>query len=92
MGAGFLGLNPEMVDQMARSFDNEAAAIDSLIQKMNSVVTSNIPQNWNGNDANTFQSDWNGRLTSSLRQIASELRGAAQNARRNVQEQQQTSR
>ena len=36
---GFLGLDPELVGQMAMRFDSEAQNIQNLISQMNSVVS-----------------------------------------------------
>lgn len=89
---GFLGLDPELVGQMAMRFENEAQNINNLISQMTSVVSSNIPSNWKGNDAQQFEGDWQGVLAPHLRQVEESLRNAAQRARQNVQEQQNISR
>lgn len=88
---GFLGLDPELVGQMATRFDNEAQNINNLISQMNSVVSSNIPANWKGSDAQQFDSAWQSTLVPQLRNVESALRDASTTARRNIQSQQSTS-
>lgn len=89
---GFLGLDPELVGQMATRFDSEAQNIQNLISQMNSVVSSNIPSNWKGADAQRFESDWQTTLSPALRNVENALQNAAQRARQDIQEQQSTSR
>lgn len=88
---GFLGLDPEQVGQMATRFDTEAQTITNLISQMNSVVSSNIPSNWKGSDAQQFVGDWNSTLMPQLRNVEQALRQASTTARRNVSAQQSTS-
>lgn len=88
---GFLGLDPELVGQMATKFDSEATNINNLITMMNSVVQSNIPANWKGSDAQQFDSDWNTSLRPQLQAVENALRNAANAARRNISAQQNTS-
>ncbi|MBB0990985.1 WXG100 family type VII secretion target [Dietzia sp. SLG510A3-30A2] len=88
---GFLGLDPELVGQMATRFDSEAQNIQNLISQMNSVVSSNIPANWKGTDAQQFQGEWESTLVPQLRNVEQALRLASTTARRNIQAQQSTS-
>ena len=88
---GFLGLDPELVGQMATRFDNEAQNINNLISQMNSVVSSNIPANWKGPDAQQFQGEWDSSLRPKLQAVEAALREAARAARNNVSAQQSTS-
>lgn len=88
---GFLGLDPELVGQMASRFEQESQTIQNLLTQMDGVVRNNIPNNWKGTDAQSFQGDWESTLAPHLRQVEAALREAAQRARRNIQEQQSTS-
>ena len=89
--SGFLGLDPELVGQMASRFEQEAQTINNLISQMNSVVSSNVPNNWKGADAQQFEGEWNSTLVPQLRNVEQALRNAAQVARKNVSAQQSTS-
>jgi WXG100 family type VII secretion target len=88
---GFLGLDPELVGQMAARFEQEAQTINNLISQMNSVVSSNVPNNWKGPDAQQFEGEWNSTHVPQLRNVEQALRNAAQVARKNVSAQQSTS-
>ena len=88
---GFLGLDPELVGQMATKFETEAQNINNLISQMNSVVSSNIPANWKGSDAQQFEGQWQSTLVPALRNVETALREASTTARRNVESQRTTS-
>lgn len=88
---GFLGLDPELVGQMATRFEGEAQNINQLITQMNTLVSNNIPANWKGPDAQQFQGDWESTLRQQLVTVENSLRNAATAARRNVSAQQNTS-
>ena len=88
---GFLGLDPELVGEMATRFEAEAQNINNLITQMNGVVSNNIPANWKGNDAQQFEGEWQSTLLPALRGVENALRNASTTARRNIQSQQSTS-
>lgn len=88
---GFLGLNPELVGQMATRFEGEAQNINQLITQMNTVVSNNIPNNWKGPDAQQFQGEWESTLRGQLMTVENSLRSAATAARRNISAQESTS-
>jgi len=84
----FLGLVPDEVETLAVDFDAKAGDIETLIS---SLVVRLSTTTWTGPDRDQFQSDWDGPLTSNLRNAAASLRDAAAVARANAEQQRQAS-
>lgn len=86
--AGFYGMDIEQVRQLANQLGQKAQTIDEVISTITNQLGST---DWKGPDADQFRNDWNGTLTTQLRNVAQALRDAQQRANKNAQEQEQTS-
>lgn len=86
--AQFLGQVPEEVDALAADFDAKANDIDTIITALKSKLGSTT---WTGADRDRFEGDWDGQLSSALRNVAGALRDAATLARGNADQQRQAS-
>lgn len=82
--SGFLGQIPEEVEQLARTFDQKAGDVESLITYINGRLQSTT---WVGADREAFESSWSGEMTSGLTQLANSLRETGQLANTNAQQQ-----
>ncbi len=84
----FFGMDIEQVRSLANQLGQKAQVIDDLINTITSQLSST---DWKGPDADNFRNDWNGTLTSQLRNVAQALRDAQDRANRNASEQETTS-
>lgn len=83
-----LGMDPHQVRQLARSLESAAGELELLNLQVAGQV-SVLP--WQGNDADSFRSDWTGRHRVTLLRIAGQLRQAALVAADNADAQDGTS-
>lgn len=88
MSNGMLGMNPEEVRGLAQQMDSAVSEIEGLSQQLTASLQGTT---WQGNDRQKFESDWNGNCVSQLRNICDIITQAAQDARRNADEQVQAS-
>lgn len=82
--AQFLGQVPEEVDALAAEFDAKAGDIENLIASLKAKLGSTT---WTGPDRQRFEGDWDGNLSSALRNVAGSLRDTATVARGNAEQQ-----
>ncbi|MEO6987739.1 MAG: WXG100 family type VII secretion target [Aquihabitans sp.] len=85
---GKLGMNPEEVKQLAEQMDRTAEQIDEC---MRNVTTKLQGTTWEGTDRQQFESTWQSDSVRHLTQIKQLLSESAMKARRNAQDQEQTS-
>lgn len=85
----FFGMDIQQVRNLANQLEQKAQTIDDLIRAITSQLSST---DWKGPDADKFRNDWNGTLTSQLRNVARQLRATKDRANRNAQEQENASR
>ena len=81
-----LGADVEALDQLARRFEEEAQKIEQTV----SIISGQLNNTWwQGTDAERFRSDWETTHTSTLRQVAEQMKaaGAASTAQANQQRQ-----
>lgn len=84
----YVGQVPEDVDALSAEFETKAGDLESL----KSAVTAKLGgTTWTGSDRDRFESDWEGSLSQTITQIVQQLRGAAQLAADNAQEQRDAS-
>ncbi|WP_299168334.1 hypothetical protein [uncultured Arthrobacter sp.] len=83
-----LGMDPHQVRQLARSLESAAGELELLGLQVAGQI-SVLP--WQGNDADSFRSDWTGRHRVTLLRIAGQLRQAALVAADNADAQEGTS-
>lgn len=86
--AGFIGMDVEQVRNLATQLGQKAQTIDEVIATITSTLAST---DWKGQDADQFRADWDGNLTTQLRNVAQSLRDTEQRANNNAAEQEQTS-
>ncbi len=86
--AGFIGMDVEQVRSLANQLGQKAQTIDEVISSITSTLANT---EWRGQDADQFRSDWEGNLTTQLRNVAQTLRDTEQRANNNATEQEQTS-
>lgn len=84
----FFGQDIEQVRQLGTQLDSKASDIETAISQLTSAVQS---VQWEGPDAKRFKSDWTSTHVPKLRQVIQALRDASQSAKRNADQQQQTS-
>lgn len=83
-----LGADVEQLDQLSRKFDEAAQQISTATQQITSQVNSVW---WKGPDAERFKSEWQGQHAAQLKRISEALRQIGQVARKQAQQQRQTS-
>jgi uncharacterized protein YukE len=88
MSQTYYGMDVTEVRGLATQLDQKAEEIEQIISTIGSKLTSTP---WTGPDATKFRSEWDGSLTTQLRQVATVLRDTATNARNNASQQEQAS-
>lgn len=86
--AGFYGADIEQMQQLEASLNQQAEVIQNVITTIRGKVEGT---NWQGPDADTFRSEWNGTYTQSLNRVVQELKQTAGIVKKNWMQQQQTS-
>jgi uncharacterized protein YukE len=86
--AQMLGMDVEQVRAFASFVDQKANDIDGIISSISSKLSQT---QWVGNDRQKFESDWNGQLTTALKNVAQALRDTKDRANNNALEQEQAS-
>ena len=84
----FLGMDIEGVRALAQQFGEKAQTVEDVISTISGQVQS---VDWKGTDADQFKSEWEGTLSSQLRNVADALRQAQTTANNNADEQEQAS-
>lgn len=82
------GMDIEQVRQLASQLGQKAEQIDQIIQEVSNRLGGT---DWKGPDADKFRNDWQGTLTSQLRNVAQALRDTQNRATQNASQQEQTS-
>lgn len=83
-----LGADVEQLDQLARTFNEEAGKIQQAVSRISGQVNGVW---WKGPDADRFRNEWEGTYRNQLQRIADELRQQATKVRNQAQQQRQTS-
>lgn len=83
-----LGMNTESVRSMATQLDTSAGDIEGMITRLTGLLGG---VEWNGPDAASFRSDWEGGHVTALRNVIAALNAAAARARSNADQQDQAS-
>jgi uncharacterized protein YukE len=83
-----VGMVVAEVDALASLLGQKADQLDSVISEVKAKLDGT---NWKGQDADTFRSDWDGTLTTQLRNVANQLRDAQTKATSNARAQETTS-
>lgn len=86
--SNFTGMDIQAVRNLAAQLNQKAGEIDSLRQQLTGQLDSTP---WIGPDRERFHSDWTGRYSTALNQVAEGLREASQRATQNANEQEQAS-
>lgn len=86
--ANFYGADVEQLRMLSREFEHNATELEALVSRLGSRVSSVA---WQGPDARKFSSDWNDRLSGSIRNVAQTLREASERAAGNARDQEATS-
>lgn len=86
--AGALGADVEALERLGGTFEQRAGTIDDLITHISNQLQETW---WQGQDANSFRSEWSGTHTTALRNVAEQLRVAGQSCRTQATQQRQTS-
>ena len=86
--AGFLGQIPEEVDELAGLLERKSSELETTVSEITSKLGSTT---WRGNDRERFEGNWTGTISANLRTAANQLSEAAQDARRNAQQQREAS-
>ena len=84
----FLGMDIEGVRALAQQFGEKAQTVEDVISTISGQVQS---VDWKGTDADQVKSEWEGTLSSQLRNVADALRQAQTTANNNADEQEQAS-
>lgn len=88
MPGAFLGMDPELVRQLATSLRTQGG----IVRDMATTLTGEIEgAPWTGADREAFYSDWTGAHVPALNGVADALEGAALRAESNAAEQEATS-
>jgi hypothetical protein len=81
-------MDVQQVRELASLLGKKAGEIDQLISTISSKLAGT---DWRGPDAERFRSDWNGQLTTSLKNVAQNLRDTQTRATKNAADQETTS-
>lgn len=81
-----LGMDVEQVQVISKKLRAEAAAIDSLVAKIQGIVAS-LPGVWDGPDAQQFVNEWWPEHKKTLQAASSHIAGLADSAKNNADEQ-----
>lgn len=81
-----LGMDVDQVMAVSKRLRTEAAAIDSLVAKIQGIV-SGLPGVWDGPDAQQFVNEWWPEHKKTLQAASSHIVGLADSARNNANEQ-----
>lgn len=73
MSFDMVGANLEQMDEMGRKFGFEAEQVESLIQRLSTVVETT---RWEGKYARDFEGQWNGEFKGALNNLVAALREA----------------
>lgn len=88
--AQFIGMNPDVVEQIARDLKGQAAQIGAIINKVNSLVSQSQTE-WKGKDATDFAGWWNNQHRPHLSDLQQKLDGLGTAAQNNASEQRNVS-
>jgi uncharacterized protein YukE len=83
-----LGADVEQLDQLSKTFEQEAQQIAQATAKITSQVNSVW---WKGPDAERFKSEWEGQYAAQLKRISEALKQVGQVVRKQASQQRQTS-
>ncbi|MEL7975456.1 WXG100 family type VII secretion target [Isoptericola sp. F-RaC21] len=86
--AGYLGLNPEEMQQLVQVLRKKADKIEELVGKLNQQVKATT---WDGPDAERFKSEWESKHQTALKQVATALEQISQAAKKELDQQKATS-
>ncbi len=86
----FLGMNPDVVEQIGRDLKGQASQIAGVISKVNSLVAQ-AQNEWKGKDATDFAGWWNNEHRPRLTELQRKLEGLGQSAQNNATEQRNVS-
>lgn len=86
----FEGMDPDQVESLGRQLQGQQSALSGLISQLDGLTT-NMSQNWLGNDSNRFQQTWHGQYRQQLQHAADQLGQLGQVAISNAAEQRRTS-
>ena len=89
-GGGWEGMNVDVVENQARQLQHLAEQTKSLITKVDGEI-ARLAENWHGDDAKKFQTEWEGQHKASLTQSAQILDQMGQSAQQQASQQRQTS-
>ena len=85
MAGGFYGADVEQLRQLAKKFDNAAENLNTVTSSLTTSV--NQAQAWQGPDASTFRSDWNGTHTAQLKAAVAALTAGSDSLVKNAEDQ-----
>ncbi|MEA5454691.1 WXG100 family type VII secretion target [Sinomonas sp. JGH33] len=85
------GANVAELRGVAKQFDGKAGEIENIKNQLNALINSNIPENWDGQDAQKFKSDWAAQGFKSLTTLIQQLRDASRTMNTNAAAQEQVS-
>ena len=83
-----LGADVEQLDTLARRFEEECGAIESMIGRVAGQIGNTW---WQGPDAERFKADWEGTFSAQLRQIGQALRDTGTAVQRQATSQREAS-
>ncbi|GAA4831824.1 hypothetical protein GCM10023221_04620 [Luteimicrobium xylanilyticum] len=86
--AGMIGLDVEQVNALGDKLNHGAQEIKELVQKLNAALNG---VQWKGTDGDKFRDEWHHQHVTQLNKVADALQHAGQTAKKNAQNQQQTS-
>lgn len=86
--ATFYGADVEQLRQLGREFNQQADQLEAVLNRINARIDSSA---WRGPDAEGFRSDWNGRLSPSIRSALRVLQDVSGQVLVNAQQQEQAS-
>lgn len=87
----FLGSDVSALKGLGKRIDDKANAIDSIMKEIDKMVNDELPSIWKGPDAEKFRSNWRDLHRKSISAAVDALRGAAGDAKRNAERQENTS-
>lgn len=86
--SNMLGMDVQGVRNLGQLMTQKAEEINAAVNQISSQLHS---VQWVGNDANQFRSEWDGTHRAALQRACEALRDAANKAKHNADQQEQTS-
>ena len=83
---GQLGMNPEEVEQISRDLQNQAAEIQSVMNRIDGLI-GRSQSNWWGTDAQQFADKWQSEHKPRLLNLQQSVQQLGETAMRNAQHQ-----